>query len=555
VSASMGTVEPMQTGLDLERDGDAETRSADASAARGTTLRVERRQRHLQRRLFRSLRTRFLIGVAGVGVLALGGTLLFAAHSMRLDMEGLARDRGRVIANSVAANLSSMMTHGSGQNIQFFLSSVRENALVKDVHIFNPNGVITAAAQAAMQGRRANPHYLDLAQQAKSVATTEPGSSGERLVFIQEIPNRPQCQGCHGHRDVPIGYLTVTVPFNHYGSHMRHTLYRSTALQLVALVLLILGSSLVVSVLVLRPVSRLAQAVRRTADGDLDSRVPVERDDELGRLAQDFNSMAERLRAARAEIERSHEESMERAERMASLGELAASLAHEVRNPLSGLSGAVQVLGEHFADDPGRREIVEEMGTQIHRLGKAVDDLLSFARPSRPALKLVDINVCVGEVISLMRKHAARCKVAVTFRPAEANAFVFADAEQVRQVWVNLMLNAFQAMPHGGNLEVRVAAAAGAVEIAFVDSGGGIPEEIREKIFRPFFTTKHTGTGLGLAICDRIVRDHGGEIDVASAPGEGSCFSVSLPQSEDAARRGETGDGVTPGECAGVRTT
>jgi len=265
--------------------------------------------------------------------------------------------------------------------------------------------------------------------------------------------------------------------------------------------------------------------------------VPVEREDELGRLAQDFNAMAERLRAARREIERSHEENMERAERMASLGELAASLAHEVRNPLSGLSGAVQVLGEHFARDPQRSEVVEEMGTQIQRLGKAVDDLLSFARPARPSLKLVDVNDGVGDVISLMRKHADRCQVAVTFKPAETDSEVPADAEQVRQVWVNLMLNAFQAMPSGGTLEVRVEATDAAVDVSFVDSGGGIPEEIRDKIFRPFFTTKHTGTGLGLAICDRIVRDHGGNIDAVSAPGEGSCFTVTLPRDTSAMRR------------------
>jgi two-component system, NtrC family, sensor kinase len=489
------------------------------------------------RRLIRSLRLRFLIGVLAVGALALGGTAYIAARAARRDMEELARDRGRVIANSVSANLSSMMTHGSGQAIQFFLTGVRDSSLVNDVHIFNPNGVITAAASPTMQGRRANPHYLDLAREGASVSTREHTSGGDRLVFIQEIANGQTCRGCHGQTGAPIGYLTITLPFDQYESHMRNTLLRAGALQTLALALLVLGSALVISVLVVRPVSRLAQAVRRTADGDLDSRVPVERDDELGRLAQDFNTMAERLRAARAEIERSHEESMERAERMASLGELAASLAHEVRNPLSGLSGAVQVLGEHFAGDPKRSEVVEEMGVQIQRLGRAVDDLLSFARPARPALRLLDLNVAVGEVVSLMRKHASRSKVALTFKPAAASADVFADSEQVRQVWVNLMLNAFQAMPSGGTLEVRVEASEKSVDVSFVDSGSGIPEEIRDKIFRPFFTTKHTGTGLGLAICDRIARDHGGSIDLVSAPGEGSCFTVTLPRDTAAMQR------------------
>ncbi|MBI5478566.1 MAG: HAMP domain-containing protein [Deltaproteobacteria bacterium] len=499
-------------------------------------------------RLIRSLRLRFLLGVLAVGVLALGGTAIIAAHAARNDMEGLARDRGRVIANSVSANLSSMMTHGTGQAIQFFLSSVRDSALVNDVHIFNPNGVITAAASPNVQGRRANDRYLALTRQGPSMSTTEHTSAGDRLVFIQEIANGPNCRSCHGRADVPIGHLAVTLPFDQYESHMRNTVLRAGVLQTLALVLLVLGSALVISVLVVRPVSRLAQAVRRTADGDLDTRVPVERDDELGRLAQDFNLMAERLRVARREIERSHQESMERAERMASLGELAASLAHEVRNPLSGLSGAVQVLGEHFAGDLKRREVVEEMGSQIQRLGKAVDDLLSFARPARPSLKLVDLNVCMGDVISLMREHAARCKVAVDFKPTEADAQVHADVEQVRQVWVNLMLNAFQAMPAGGTLEVRVEAAATAVEVAFVDSGTGIPEEIRDRIFRPFFTTKHTGTGLGLAICDRIIRDHGGAIDVVSAPGEGSCFTVTLPHSTAPPEVGPVdGDPAAPG--------
>jgi signal transduction histidine kinase len=504
-----------------------------------------RLSQHLGHRLIVSLRTRFLIGVLATGALALGGTALFAGRSARNDVESLARDRGRVIANSVSANLSSMMVHGSGHQMQLFLSSVKQNALVSDVHIFSRKGVVLASSAGGV-GQPTNPRHFALTREGRMAATTEEGPHGTNMVFVQEIENGPFCRNCHGQEESPIGYLDVSVPLDRYERHVRTTLVRSGVLNGIALVLLILGSSLVVSVLVLRPVARLAQAVRRTADGDLDVRVPVEREDELGRLAKDFNAMAEKLRGAQEQVQQSHHENMERAERMASLGELAASLAHEVRNPLGGLSGAVQVLAEHFADDPKHREVVEEMGSLIQRLDKAVNDLLSFARPSRPSLKLLDLNVSVGEVVSLMRKHAARSKVEVVFHPCTDHGYVFADGDQVRHVWVNLILNAYQAMPAGGTLDVRVAVAGDGVQVSFLDTGTGIPEDLREKIFRPFFTTKHTGTGLGLAICDRIVRDHGGDIEVVSSPGEGTCFTVTLPRRGAIVHRAADGGGSAP---------
>jgi signal transduction histidine kinase len=495
----------------------------------------------LRHGLIVSLRARFLIGVLATGALALGGTALFAARSARQDVESLARDRGRVIANSVSANLSSMMVHGTGHQMQLFLASVKQNALVSDVNIFSRAGVVLASSGGAV-GQQTNPRHLALVQAGRAGTATEEGPAGTNIVFVQEIENGPFCRRCHGGEESPIGYLDVSVPLDRYERHVRTTLVRSGLLNGIALALLVLGSGLVVSVLVLRPVARLAQAVRRTADGDLEARVPVDRDDEIGRLAGDFNLMAEKLKAAQRQVEQSHRDAMERAERMASLGELAASLAHEIRNPLGGLSGAVQILADHFAQDPKHLEVVEEMGSQIGRLDKAVNDLLSFARPARPSLRHMDLNRSVGEVISLMRKHAARSKVELRFQPAPAPAPVFADGDQIRQVWVNLILNAYQAMPGGGTLDVRVAVAGAGAQVSFLDSGSGIPDDVRDQIFRPFFTTKHTGTGLGLAICDRIVRDHGGDIEVISSPGEGACFTVTLPRADAAGGGADGGD-------------
>jgi len=225
------------------------------------------------------------------------------------------------------------------------------------------------------------------------------------------------------------------------------------------------------------------------------------------------------------------EDQLRRADRLSALGELSAGMAHEIRNPLGSIRGTAEILRDGVSADDPRYEFTEILMREADRLNRVVQDFLDFARPAAPVHDQVDLNQSLREVLALTSRQAERAGVAVRFEPVQLPP-VAADREQLKQVFLNLILNAIQAMPGGGQLTIGGGVADGTVRISFTDTGQGIAEADREKIFSPFFTTRRDGTGLGLAITSRIVRGHCGSIAVESRPGMGTCFTVILPMGQ-----------------------
>jgi two-component system, NtrC family, sensor histidine kinase HydH len=231
---------------------------------------------------------------------------------------------------------------------------------------------------------------------------------------------------------------------------------------------------------------------------------------------------------------------MKEKDRLAALGEMSAGLAHEIRNPLAAIKAAAQYLDPRKlpAED---REFLEILIEEVNRLNGVVTQFLDYSRPLKPSLAPTSVNEVIERTFKLLEAQLPN-GVRVALELADWVPRVLADAEQLKQVFLNLALNAFQAMPAGGELTVSTRVArdelafwregsrrADVVEVRFRDSGPGIPEDARESIFVPFYTTKEKGTGLGLAICQRLVKAHQGSIVVRSAPGAGAEFLVSLP--------------------------
>jgi PAS domain S-box-containing protein len=249
------------------------------------------------------------------------------------------------------------------------------------------------------------------------------------------------------------------------------------------------------------------------------------------------------LRRSYADLARAQAQLVHR-ERLAALGELSAVVAHEVRNPLGVIFNSLGSLKRLLRPEGDAKLLLDIVGEESDRLNRIVGDLLDFARPQAPALRLERVDRVVDEAVaSALAQRGGALKVAMTAEPGLPP--IPLDARLFRQAMVNLALNAAQAMPHGGTLEVRLAASpAGGVEIAVKDAGPGIPPEVRHRIFEPFFTTKATGTGIGLAVVKRIVDEHHGEITVESAPGRGTTFLIKLPATTpDAGPAGGGSDG------------
>jgi PAS domain S-box-containing protein len=231
------------------------------------------------------------------------------------------------------------------------------------------------------------------------------------------------------------------------------------------------------------------------------------------------------------------EAEIRRSEHLASLGTLAASVAHEIRNPLAALGINLQLLEEALAAGrtPGEaRRYVRVIETELRRLDGIVENFIRFAR-SRPAVReRVDLARLVEETLALVEPECRRHGIAVERRGLEAFfPDVLGDEDELKQAILNVVLNAVQAMPEGGALVLALARAPGAVRLSVRDSGRGIPAAIRERIFEPFFTTRERGTGLGLAIAKKIVAAHGGRIEFESREGEGTTFTISLPLAAD----------------------
>ncbi len=230
------------------------------------------------------------------------------------------------------------------------------------------------------------------------------------------------------------------------------------------------------------------------------------------------------------------EEQLRRADRLSALGELSAGMAHEIRNPLGSIRGTAEILQEGFSADDRRYEFARILVKEVDRLNRVVQDFLTFARPDPPQREEFTPREVLEEVLQLVQQPARSQRVELELQVDTARSLC-GHREQLKQVFLNLVLNALQAMPEGGRLAVNVDGEGGGIVVRFRDTGSGIPPEVQDRVFNPFFTTRREGTGLGLAITQRIVSGHGGTIEIAESSERGTVFAVTLPYSEECRER------------------
>ncbi len=293
----------------------------------------------------------------------------------------------------------------------------------------------------------------------------------------------------------------------------------STAIVLAGVMLLLVHLSL-------RPIDRLIRGTRRVAEGRYDERVDVGGHDEIGKLAEAFNTMSASL--AQREVE------LLKMERLATVGRMAAQVAHEIRNPLNALSLNAELLGDDLdrLDEPHRaeaRETLTQLQEEIERLAQITETYLSLARLPSPEREPGDLGEAVRRVAGFVGDELAGAGVRLELEIDGGLPEVALDDNQMRQALLNLLRNAIEAQPDGGAVFIAVRAAGGVVELEIRDRGGGVPEELRDTIFDPFVTTKERGTGLGLAITRQIIEGHNGSIVCHGAPGGGTVFRIRLP--------------------------
>lgn len=295
-----------------------------------------------------------------------------------------------------------------------------------------------------------------------------------------------------------------------------------------------------------RPIAHLTDGARSLTRGELETRIEVESRDEIGDLAQAFNDMAASLAANRAELTRKNEalstanEEMQtmqaqllRSERLAAIGQLAAGVSHEIDNPVGIILGHAELLLEDLAVEDPLREDVAAIIDECRRCKRITGGLLGFARSPESHRQKFDLNRLAEEVVASLRPQKIFKDLDLKISASDEPLSVTADADQLRQVLINLLLNAAQALQGRGQLEVLLDRESGYARIHVDDSGPGIPEGDRERIFQPFFSTKAPGegTGLGLPLCRKLVEAQDGDISVQESLLGGARLTVSLPLS------------------------
>jgi len=280
----------------------------------------------------------------------------------------------------------------------------------------------------------------------------------------------------------------------------------------------------------------LRTAMRRIAPNYFTLTMPVKPQGGMTGLAGEIHTLANRWKDFCDHCQGAHDSEMLQAEHLATMGELAAGVAHEIRNPLAGIAGAIEIITKDFPKDHPDREVMEDLRQEVRRIEKVLNDMLAYAKPKPPQFGRTDLKDTFARTLQLARQQLGLKNVEFSTQvPPDLPAFRM-DSEQIHQVLLNLVLNGVQAIEREGKITMaaKVDGAGGPgqadlVEISVSDTGAGIPPESLERIFRPFYTTKRGGTGLGLSLCRRIIRQHGGTLTVESKLGKGSRFIIRLP--------------------------
>ena len=309
------------------------------------------------------------------------------------------------------------------------------------------------------------------------------------------------------------------------------------------MLLLVVGSYLLSQAVVV-PIRRLLSATRRITAGDLSGTIQVPGSTEVAELSDAFNSMVTALREKREEVEekvaslnRANRDLVEargeaiRSEKMASVGLLAAGMAHEIGTPLAAIMGYSGILAEELSGDPEKSDYLRRISEESHRIDRIVRGLLDYARPRGVQAEEVEVLPLLEKAVELLAAQGVLKFLQVSVEVEPAVPRLRADPYQLEQLLINLIMNAKDAMPHGGELQLQAKSAGDFVVIEVADTGHGMPPEHLHRVFDPFFTTKEPGkgTGLGLAIAARIAESCGGRLTVQSELGKGSRFTLILP--------------------------
>jgi hypothetical protein len=404
---------------------------------------------------------------------------------------------------------------------------------IRTIRILTLEGDIFASTRPAEKeaGLAAKDREMVRALVAEGAARRTVLSKAHRTIrSFMLVENGPACYACHDAGRRLNGVLEVEFDYREASDLLWKSQWKAVVPAVLSLGLLIFVILRLFERLINRPISLLKGHMRKVQEGDLGVRLDPLKNDEIGSLTVSFNAMVEKLKAANREIDALYNQRIDRAEHLAAFGELAAGLAHEVKNPLSGMKGALEIITQNTTAADPHKEIFQEMLVQIDKMINIIQDFLSYARPKPPRFSRTAPGLFIEDAIRLAKTQVSGKDIRFRYEPPRQDLRVCLDGDRMQDVILNLLLNSIAAIDRRGTISVIVRVAPGrALFIFVVDDGRGIKPAQLSQIFHPFFSTRKEGTGLGLSTCRKIIDGHRGTISVRSREGRGTTFFIRLP--------------------------
>lgn len=486
-----------------------------------------------------SLFAKLLAPIAGaVALLTIAVTLVGAAMMQRALVQR-AEVRAEALAPAHRDEIVRLMRVGDHRDLQGALQEIGRNPDIAVVRLLQSNGLIRASSRPSEVGTTAREHLRQENPQGDYFGPS-PSSLTEHTGVVHTVgtfANTPECHQCHHAEGPIIALLDLDVAVNAHS--VGRTAFSTLSLLLGVLYFLAVVGIVVPALgyIVVRPMRHLIGALKQVEAGDLTTRVERTGTPEVDAVVDGFNHMVGRLRQGHAAEQEALRLQMERAEQLAAVGQLATGLAHEFRNPLSSVRAVLEVVAGE-AGPSESRQILREAAGELDRLDQMVRDLLQYARPRPPTAAAFDLNALVKEVSEFTLSRAVSCGAKMRIEIDPHLPAVMGDADMVRQVLVNLLLNAQQAVPASTVAEFTVTTGrkGSRAWCRVRDNGPGVPLDRAASVFQPFVTTKTRGTGLGLSISRRVMELQSGQLTLDN-PGEpGASFTLTLPIAARAAK-------------------
>jgi hypothetical protein len=481
-----------------------------------------------------TLRAKVIFHVIILGAVSAGIMTFLSMTTQRRVIYALIQREAELVGSLTKSSVFFLKKCGRVEDTQAEIHELAQTTRgIESIRVLTPEGKIFASTHVEEKG-------AELPEEdQKTIRTLVAEQTARQTLFSRSqrtirsfmlVENERECYSCHGAERRINGVLEVVFDYHEASDLLWKSQLKGivpTVLSLGVLIFIILR---LFERLINRPISLLKDQMKKVQDGDLTVHLDPLKNDEIGSLTASFNLMVEKLKAANREIETLYNQRIDRAEHLAAFGELAAGLAHEVKNPLSGMKGALEIISQNTAVADPHKEIFQEMLVQIDKIINVIQDFLGYARPKPPHFSRVLPGLFVENAVRLAKTQLSGKDIRFHIHPLKKEFRICLDADRLQEVILNLLLNSISAIDKQGNIHIYLRIVPNrALFIFLADEGCGIKDSQLSQIFNPFFSTRKEGTGLGLSICKKIIDAHKGTISVRSREGKGTTFILRLP--------------------------